>query len=99
VTCCGKRRRAEGCLDQLAEIEAAVDEAGRRPDSVAAAPDLADVTAVLDAACQSKPDLWGLRDLQIVLPADDSEPVLRLLGESYPLPVRLARRLPQRRGR
>jgi hypothetical protein len=67
----------------------------------AAAPDLADVTAVLDAACQSDPDLWGLRDLdlQIVLPADDREPVLRLLGESYPLPVKLARRLPQRRGR
>jgi hypothetical protein len=40
----------------------------------AAASDLADVTAVLDAACQSEPDLWGLRDLdlQIVLPADDS---------------------------
>jgi hypothetical protein len=57
--------------------------------------------AVLDAACQSEPDLWGLRylDLQIVLPADDSEPVLRLLGETYPLPVKLARRLPQRRGR
>jgi hypothetical protein len=89
--------------DRLAEIEAAVDEARRRLDSVvaAAAPDLADVTAVLDAACQSDPDLWGLRDLdlQIVLPADDSQPVLRLLGETYPLPVKLARRLPQRRGR